>query len=181
MRPNKHGIRKNATVTPSPNTALRSAEHVRSLTMFPKTGRCYVLQRKPDRTRYNVKLYLHVCLPCPREMGNAHFSNVKPVPERSTEIYSLPSEIKTHTNTIQFKSFWGVQGPFFKKVPASFTPILLIRRCTPPCMSARRISPSRENVSKILCISRRYSEYPVSVSFGEYDEDSTRAVQPRRS
>ena len=126
-------------------------------------------------------LNLYVNLPCPREMGNAHFSNVKPVPERSTEIYSLPSEIKTHTNTIQFKSFWGVQGPFFKKVPASFTPILLIRLCTPPCMSARRISPSRENVSKILCISRRYSEYPVSVSFGEYDEDSTRAVQPRRS
>ena len=83
--------------------------------MFPKTGRCYVLQRKPDRTRYNVKLYLHVCLPCPREMGNAHFSNVKPVPERSTEIYRLPSEIKTHTNTVQFKSFWGCGDLFSKR------------------------------------------------------------------
>lgn len=139
--------------------------------------------RPRRRFEHGITFYLnlYVNLPCPREMGNAHFSNVKPVPERSTEIYSLSSEIKTHTNTIQFKSFLGVQGPFFKKVPASFTPILLIRRCTPPCMSARRISPSRENVSKILCISRRYSEYPVSVSFGEYDEDSTRAVQPRRS
>ena len=32
------------------------------------------------RTRYDMKRNLHVHLPCPREMGNAHFSNVKPVP-----------------------------------------------------------------------------------------------------
>ena len=48
-------------------------------------------------------------------MGNAHFSNVKPVPERSTEIYSLSSERKTHTNPVQFKSFWGCGDLFSKR------------------------------------------------------------------
>ena len=37
----------------------------------------FVLPGRRRRTRYNMNLQLHVNLPCPREMGNAHFSNVK--------------------------------------------------------------------------------------------------------
>ena len=37
----------------------------------------FVLPGRRRRTRYDVNLQLHVNLPCPREMGNAHFSNVK--------------------------------------------------------------------------------------------------------
>ena len=33
-------------------------------------------------------------------MGNAHFSNVKPVLVKHSEIYTLPSERKTNTNPI---------------------------------------------------------------------------------
>ena len=48
----------------------------------PKRGLCPL---HPGRgrarwTRYYVFPNLHVHLPCPREMGNAHFSNVKPMP-----------------------------------------------------------------------------------------------------
>ncbi len=52
-------------------------------------------------------------------------------------------------------------------------------------MSARRISPSRENVSKISCISRRYSVYPASVSFwgirrGQHSGGADAAVVDQR-
>ena len=48
-------------------------------------------------------------------MGNAHFSNVKPVLVKHSEIYTLPSERKTHINTLQFKSFWGCGDLFSKR------------------------------------------------------------------
>ena len=47
---------------------------------------------------FNPNLYVHLL--CPREMGNAHFSNVKPVLVKHSEIYKLPSERKTNTNLI---------------------------------------------------------------------------------
>ena len=42
-----------------------------------------------------LKSWAHV-----REMGNAHFSNVKPVLVKHSEIYTLSSERKTNTNPI---------------------------------------------------------------------------------
>ena len=47
---------------------------------------------------FSLNLYVHLL--CPREMGNAHFSNVKPVLVKHSEIYKLPSERKTNTNLI---------------------------------------------------------------------------------
>ena len=76
-------------------------------------------------------LNLYVNLPCPREMGNAHFSNVRPVSAKYSKTYKLSadfkcsSERKSCPNTPQFKRFWRFQGPFFKRFLSPFPPFPL--------------------------------------------------------
>ncbi len=72
VRPNKHGIRKNATVTPSPNTALRSAERVRSLVVpefdalrqTPTLNRIHSFWRLRPLTQHYVQPNMYVRLLC---------------------------------------------------------------------------------------------------------------------
>ena len=61
--------------------------------------------RPRRRFEHGITFYLnlYVNLPCPREMGNAAIT------------YTLPSERKTYTNPLQFKSFWGCRDLFSKR------------------------------------------------------------------
>ena len=64
--------------------------------MFSKTERRSVFQRETDIAR-------------------ASNFNVKSMPVKYSETCQLPSERKTYTNTLQFKSFWGCRDLFSKR------------------------------------------------------------------
>ena len=74
---------------------------------------------------FSLNLYVHLL--CPREMGNAHFSNVRPVSAKYSKTYKLSadfkcsSERKSCPNTPQFKRFWRFQEPFFKRFLSPFS------------------------------------------------------------
>lgn len=53
-------------------------------------------------------------------MGNAHFSNVKPVPIKYSDNLYDTFRLKDTHQYLSVQKFLGVRGPFFKKVPHRF-------------------------------------------------------------
>ena len=50
-------------------------------------------------------------------MGNAHFSNVKPMPIKYSDNLYDTFRLKDTHQYLLVQKFLGVRGPFFKKVP----------------------------------------------------------------